>query len=118
MITQDSFIFRDIRNLSQWASDTLEEIGTRATKIRENVVIGKHIEAVKLSIEIEYLEAQLSELLRRVSNRTSQEPQEYQTSHEYFDCHVPHDFWEQGDNRKKLERQTALMLQSGKLQYQ
>ena len=49
---------------------------------------------------------------RMTSSSAAREPQEY------FDCHVPHDFWEQGDNRKKLERQTALMLQSSKLNYQ
>lgn len=118
MITQENFIFRDITNLSQWASDTLEEIGTRAREVKQNVVLSKHIEAIKLSIEIEYLEAKLSELLRRIAHRANQEPQEYKTAREYFDCHIPNDFWEQEDNRKKLERQTALTLQSGKLQYQ
>ena len=101
----------DIANLTQWASDTLEEIRTRASEIKFKVALGKHIEAIKLSMEIEYLETKLSDLLRRIAHRTNQEPQEY------FDCHVPNDFWEQGDNRRKLERQTALTLQSGKLQH-
>jgi hypothetical protein len=118
MITQDNtLIFRDITNLSQWASDILEEIRKRATEIRQNTVLGQHIETIKLSIEIEYLDEKLSNLLRRIAHRTNQEPHEHKTKQESFDCHVPCDFWEQEDNRKKLERQTALTLQSGKLQY-
>lgn len=117
MITQD-FTQNDIANLSQWASDTLEEIRTRVSEIKFKIVAGKHIEAIKLSMEVEHLETKLSDLLRRIAHRPSQEPQEHKTRQEYFDCRVPSDFWEQGDNRRKLERQTALILQSGKLQYQ
>lgn len=118
MIIQENFILRDVTNLSQWASDTLEEIGTRARAIKHCVVLGKNIEAIKQSIEIEYLEDRLSDLLRRIAHRANQEPHEYKTAQEYFDCHVPNDFWEQEDNRRKLERQTELTLQSGKLQHQ
>ena len=121
--TAQDWAMGDIMSLSDLAIETVRNVSKNANNVPHLLVMGKTIEAVKRSIEVEYLCEKTLLILRQMGKRSEKAHfTGFQGSTlenlNYSDFLIPSDFWEQEDNKNKLQHFTKLILTNGKLQNQ
>ena len=113
----------DIMILTDLTAHIADIIHKNTNKQQDYLTMGKPIEAVKLTIENKYLLEKQKTLFYEMGKRNEKAHftgLEGSTLRE-FDRSVfliPSDFWEQTDNKNRLQRMTNSILLSSKLQHQ
>ena len=121
--TAQEWAMDDIMILTDLTAHIADIIHKNTNKQQDYLTMGKPIEAVKLTIENKYLLEKQKALFREMGKRNEKAHftgfkgstlREFNQS----DFLIPSDFWEQSDNKRKLQRMTNSILISSKLQYQ
>lgn len=121
--TAQDWAMADIMILSDLTAHIADIIHENTSKQQDYLTMGKPIEAVKLTIENKYLLEKQKTLFYEMGKRNEKAHftgLEGSTLRE-FDRSVfliPSDFWEQTDNKNRLQRMTNSILLSSKLQHQ
>lgn len=121
--TAQDWAMDDIMTMTDLTNHIADVIYKKSEKIRDLLIFGKTIEAVKLTIENKYLLEKQKSLFYEMGKRTEKAHftnYKGSTLHEFrnSDFLIPSDFWEQTDNKNRLQGTTKLILSSSKLQYQ
>jgi hypothetical protein len=121
--TAQDWAMADIMILTDLTAHIADIIHENTSKQQDYLTIGKPIEAVKLTIENKYLLEKQKALFREMGKRNEKAHfTDYKgsTLREFSqsDFLIPNDFWEQSDNKNRLQRMTNNILISSKLQYQ
>lgn len=119
--TAQDYALSDICIIADYARALNTEISKRNGNVRHSLQMGNIMEASKLTIEISYFTERLSKLLYRIGARVEKtmNPDFKETTLEnFYDLKLPSDFWEQQDNKNRLQGLTKGLLTNGKLQYQ
>lgn len=121
--TAQEWAMDDIMILTDLTAHIADIIHKNTNKQQDYLTMGKPIEAVKLTIENKYLLEKQKTLFYEMGKRNEKAHftgLEGSTLRE-FDRSVfliPSDFWEQTDNKNRLQRMTNSILLSSKLQHQ
>lgn len=121
--TAQDWAMGDIMILSDLTAHIADIIQENTNKQQDYLIMGKPIEAVKLTIENKYLLEKQKDLFREMGKRIEKAHfTDYRgsTLREFnqSDFLISSDFWEQSDNKNRLQRMTNSILVSSKLQYQ
>jgi hypothetical protein len=121
--TAQDWAMGDIMILSDLTAHIANIIQENTNKQQDYLIMGKPIEVVKLTIENKYLLEKQKDLFREMGKRTEKAHfTDYRgsTLREFnqSDFLIPNDFWEQSDNKNRLQRMNNSILISSKLQYQ
>jgi hypothetical protein len=121
--TAQDWAMDDIMILTDLTAHIADIVYKNTDKQQDFLIMGNTIEAVKLTIENKYLLEKQKILFREMGKRTEKAHFtgfEGSTLREFdrSDFLISNDFWEQTDNKNRLQRMTNATLTSAKLQYQ
>jgi hypothetical protein len=121
--TAQEWAMDDIMILTDLTAHIADIIHKNTDKQQDFLIMGNAIEAVKLTIENKYLLEKQKILFYEMGKRNEKAHFtgfEGSTLREFdrSDFLISSDFWEQLDNKNKLQRMTNSILISSKLQYQ
>lgn len=121
--TAQEWAMDDIMILTDLTAHIADIVHNNTDKQQDFLVMGNAIEAVKLTIENKYLLEKQKALFYEMGKRAEKAHFtgfEGSTLREFnqSDFLIPSDFWEQSDNKNRLQRMTNSILISSKLQYQ
>jgi hypothetical protein len=121
--TAQDWAMGDIMTISDLTTHIARVAYKKTNEVQDLLIMGKTMEAIKLTIEIKYLLDKQIPLFHEMGKRSEQAAfTDFRGSTlnglDYSDFLIPNDFWEQDENKKRLQRLASATLQSGKLQYQ